>query len=82
MSEWKWIDFSLVKHSSGRDSFRASHQLYEFITMFGIDDFKVIQQDGEWQNASIEAVYKSPEKYKKDEVEDKWYEYLESWKKL
>lgn len=80
MGMWKWIDFSYVGKEDKMDSYRASHQLFEFINMFDIEDFKVVQQDGEWQNARIEVVYRVPNKYKADEVEDKWYEYLGNWR--
>lgn len=77
MSNWYFQEFSYVAIGN-MDSRRAAFLLYDFINIFDIEDFKVIQSDGEWQKTRIEIVYKQPEGYVHDEIEDRWYKHLKN----
>ena len=79
MNQWEWMDFSYKSGKSGMDSYRAAFQVYEFITMFNIEQFAVIQQDGEAQNARIEIVYRPPRGVATDDLESLWSHHLKTW---
>lgn len=77
---WQWMDFNYQSGKSGMGSYRAAHQVFEFVQMFDIENFVVIQQDGEWQNARIEISYKASGDLTIEQIEAAWYAHLEEWK--
>lgn len=77
---WQWMDFNYQSGDSGMDSYRAAHQVFEFITMFDIEQFEVIQRDGEWQKARIEIAYKASGDLSIEAIENAWYAHLKEWK--
>lgn len=77
-TEWYWQDFNYISGKSRMDSRRAAFLVYDFVNMFNIEDFKVLSSDGEWQMKTIEIVYRTEQD--PEEIENKWYEYLEEWK--
>jgi hypothetical protein len=77
---WQRMYFSYQSGKSRMDSYRAGHQVFEFITMFDIPEFVVIQQDGEWQNARIEIAYKGNGDLPIEAIEAGWLAHLEEWK--
>ena len=79
MSIWGWQDFSYVSGKSKMDSRRAAFQVFDFINEFGIEQFQVVSSNGDWQNQRIEIVYKVPEGYTHDKIDDLWYLELQKW---
>lgn len=77
-TEWYWQDFNRIEGKSRMDGRRAAFLVYDFINMFNIEDFKVLSSDGEWQMKTIEIVYRTQQD--PEEIENKWYKYLEGWK--
>jgi len=77
---WSWEDFNNIDGVSGMDTRRAGFLLFDFINMFYIVNFQIIQSSGDGRNERITIVYVAPHKYKDGEVEEKWYEYIKAWK--
>lgn len=72
---WSWQDFNYISLKNGMDSRRAAFLLYDFLNMFSIKEFRIIQSDKNFQNTAITIVYMEPPENKRD-IEDEWYEYL------
>lgn len=80
MSTWAWQDFNHISLKGGMDSRRAAFLLFDFLNMFHIEKFEIIESSGGFQSQSITIVYVEPAKYKDGEIEDKWYEYIKNLK--
>ncbi len=78
--EWFWMDFEYISGKSKMDSRRAAFLLFDFINRYSIEQFQVIQTDGEWQNARITAVYQMPKGWDEDKLEEDWADFIENWK--
>lgn len=80
VNNWQWMDFNYQSGKSRMGSWRAAHQVFEFVSMYNVESFVVIQQDGEWQNARIEIAYMPSGDLTVEQIEASWYAYLEEWK--
>lgn len=76
---WGWQDFNYLGGKSGMDSRRAAFLLYDFVNKFGVDDFKIVSTEGNFQNQALQVIYKIPKGYTDDQIEDLWHAELERW---
>ena len=77
LAKWKWMDFYCLDSKTG-DNRRAAFQVHDFVNLFNVEEFVVVEQRGEFLNATIEILYRSS--ITEDEIENKWYEYITDWR--
>lgn len=77
MSKWEWADFSYLGSEDKMWARRAAFLLYDFVNLFDIDEFKIVNSTGETTNQRIEVVYKKPDWFDDEEIDDVWHNYLQ-----
>ncbi len=79
LGNWIWMDFNYKGGKSRMDSRRAAFWLHDFVNEFGVEQFQVINTEGEFQNKRIEILYRLPSGRNEEQIELEWADFINNW---